>query len=101
MFGTICADTGNNDATGAVSLVGGVAEALLLVTRYLARKCIMIRTSRRQHIRCRRQHLTPLAHKLQAGVPKEEVEEERMGSQIQWRLPVFADTTTVAVAHTF
>ena len=47
------------------------------------------------------QHLTPLAHKEQAGVPKEEVEEERMGSQIQWRLLVFADTTTAAVAHAF
>ena len=31
----------------------------------------------------------------------EEVEEERMGSQIQWRLPVFVDTTTAAVAHAF
>ena len=61
----------------------------------------MIWTSRRQHIRCQRQHLTPLTHKLQVGVPKEEVEEERMGSQIQWRLPVFADTTTAAVAHAF
>ena len=101
MFGTICADSGNNDATGAVSLVGGVAEALLLVARDLARKCLMIWTSRRQHIRCRRQHLMPLAHKLQTGVPKEEVEEERMGSQIQWRHPIFTDTTTAAVAHTF
>ena len=42
----------------------------------------MIRTSRRQHIRCRRQHLTPLTHKLQARVPKKEVEKERMGSLI-------------------
>ena len=47
------------------------------------------------------QHLTPLAHKGQAGVPKEEVEEERMGSQIQWQLPVFAATTIAAVPHTF
>ena len=101
MFGSICADSGNNDATGAVSLVGGVAEALLLIARDLAKKCLMIRTSHRQHIRCRRQHLTLLAHKLQAGVPKEEVEEERMGLQIQWRLPIFADTSTAAVAHTF
>jgi len=43
------------------------------------------------------QHLTPLAHKGQAGVP----EEERMGSQIQWQLPVFAATTIAAVPHTF
>jgi hypothetical protein len=46
------------------------------------------------------QHLTPLAHKRQAGVPKE-VEEEWMGSQIQWRLPVFAATTMAAVPHAF
>jgi hypothetical protein len=31
---------------------------------------------------------------LKAGLPKEEVKKERMGSQIQWRLPVFASTTT-------
>jgi len=47
------------------------------------------------------QHPTPLAHKGQAGVPKEEVEEERMGSQIQWQLLVFAATTIAAVPHTF
>jgi hypothetical protein len=29
---------------------------------------------------------------LEAGLPKEEVKKERMGSQIQWRLPVFAST---------
>ena len=29
-----------------------------------------------------RQHLTPLAHKLQARVPMKEVEKERMGSLI-------------------
>jgi hypothetical protein len=31
---------------------------------------------------------------LKAGLPKEEVKKERMGSQIQWRLPVFASTTS-------
>jgi hypothetical protein len=61
----------------------------------------MIRTSRRQYTRCRRQHSWLLAHKLQAGVPKEEDEAEKMRSQIQWRLRVFADTMTASVAPTF
>jgi hypothetical protein len=42
-----------------------------------------------------------LAHKLQAGVPKEEDKEEKMRSHIQWRLCVFAETTTATVAPSF
>jgi hypothetical protein len=34
-------------------------------------------------------------------VPKEEDEEEKMRSHIQWRLHVFADTTTTTVAPSF
>jgi hypothetical protein len=34
-------------------------------------------------------------------VPKEEDEAEKMRSQIQWRLRVFADTMTATVAPTF
>jgi hypothetical protein len=51
--------------------------------------------------RCRWQHLSLLAHKLQAGAPKEEDEAEKMRSQIQWRLRVFADTMTATVSPIF
>jgi hypothetical protein len=34
-------------------------------------------------------------------VPKEEDEEEKMWSHIQWRLRVFVDTMTAAVAPSF
>jgi hypothetical protein len=34
-------------------------------------------------------------------VPKKEDEEEKMRSHIQWRLRVFANTTTAAVAPSF
>jgi hypothetical protein len=40
-------------------------------------------------------------HKLQAGVPKEEDEEEKMRSHIQRRLRIFADTTMAVVAPSF
>jgi hypothetical protein len=34
-------------------------------------------------------------------VPKEEDEEEKMRSHIQWRLHIFADMTTAVVASSF
>jgi hypothetical protein len=61
----------------------------------------MIQTSRRQYTRCRWQYLSLLAHKLRAGVPKKEDEVKKTRSQISWRLRVFADAMTSAIAPTF